>query len=1162
MKQQGTNHRHAWLNIVCWPLLVAGLLLGNLAQAATNYRFSSDGDNLPAGCSLIDSGTRSYGCGVLTLVANDTITLGGTKPITITFSGAFTTGASNLINAEGAVADLNLFTNGVLTLGADTVVKANVVGTAAVNLGSASTLAGNLSTSSPTGIVTLAADSQVSGFIRSQEGAINLGVRSAVGGAVSAGAGVVTLDEDVRVTGAISTGAGAVTVGGRSTVDGGVSTGAGVVSLLVSVTLGGGITTEDGGITVGNQSIVGGAITSTGAGIVTLGANVAVAGGISTQAGAVNIEAASKTGGGISTQAGVVTLTTDITVGGDISTVAGGITIGDRGRLCGNVESTGAGVVVLTDYITVGGSVSTTVGAITIGTGSTVGSHVISGGVITLTGLLVGGNVSSIGAGAITTTDTSIGGNVSSGAGVITLVSSRIGGTVTSDVASVTTGSSVGDTDLVITIPTGCSAAVANQIDHFEFSYAADALTCSPQTVMIRACQDASCSSLFTDDVSLTLSPASGWTATAPAVFSAANTLLFSGGSATVQLRSTRVGDVSLAVAAAAPAAENAVVCTTSGCALNYADSGFVFDVPTLIAAKPQAQIWLSAVKKDDSSQACVPGFASVTRSVDLRSDYLNPGTGTEPVWVNGYAVTGNPTAQDLIFDSAGRAALTVRYDDAGQMQLTASYSGSAATDDSGLLMSGSDLFVSKPYGLCLQTDSSCSEAGVSASCPAFPSVRAGDPFTLRVTAVGWQTDGEALTAEQLCSGNPVTSNFQLNDIVLSSTLIAPVPGNVGALLPAQHHQLLGTQTSTVMSISEVGVFTLSATPAAGGYFGETVGGGESDLVGRFIPAYLDVVGSASLTPSCGPFSYQGQPMGFAAGQEPSLTVTGRNRTGEVTVNYGRGEFWRLAAPAVGAYMSVTAEVHSADPADPAGQEAVANRDVRLASQGTAILAVSGADSGDSVRIYRWNDQALLYAPAALPGIADYPFTARVRQTFSTAALTDADDACYLAGTSQCQPFSYDFAELPGSQVRLGRLRIGNAHGSELQALNLPLSIETWQPTAAGSSFVLENLDNCSAALMGAPLLEGFSGQLTAGDITASVEGPAAGLGLLGLTAPGAGNTGSLRVGFAGGPSPALAPTWLHYDWNGAGREAAQGIATFGIYRGPTPLIYRRELYR
>lgn len=69
---------------------------------------------------------------------------------------------------------------------------------------------------------------------------------------------------------------------------------------------------------------------------------------------------------------------------------------------------------------------------------------------------------------------------------------------------------------------------IGQQIDHFEFIYTASALTCNPQPVTIRACLNSSCSSLYTNPVSVTLSPASYWTATAPATVSG-STITFSG---------------------------------------------------------------------------------------------------------------------------------------------------------------------------------------------------------------------------------------------------------------------------------------------------------------------------------------------------------------------------------------------------------------------------------------------------------------------------------------------------------------------------------------------------------------------------------------------------------------------------------------------------------
>jgi MSHA biogenesis protein MshQ len=686
---------------------------------------------------------------------------------------------------------------------------------------------------------------------------------------------------------------------------------------------------------------------------------------------------------------------------------------------------------------------------------------------------------------------------------------------------------------------------VGRQIDHFDFSYDSGALTCSPQPVTFKACLNESCSALLTDPVSVSLNPSSGWTATAPATVSGGNTISFSGGTATIQLRSNLVGDVAIEVAGSTPVTKPLSVptCTSSGCKITYADSGFLLTIPNLLAAKPTAAT-IQAVKKSDTSQACIPGFTSGTRDVQFSASHLSPASGTEPVFVNGTPVSAALTDVNLSFDAAARAPLTVRYDDAGQVTLNARYAPTGGPEN-GLVMSGNDNFVAKPYGLCIQTDTSASCAA-NTGCPVFPgNVRAGDPFPMRVTAVAWQADGEALTAAALCSGNIATANFQLGSIALSSTVISPAGGSNGAPGVSSYSHVLGNQTTVSQTISEVGVFSLTATPANGSYLdGETVSGGTSGNVGRFIPAYLGANASASLTPSCGSaFSYQGQPMAFAVGQEPALTVTGYNRTGGVTTNYDRGAFWRLATPTRDAYVSVTGKASL----DASG---------RLTSAGSASLSQSGADNGDGAQSYRWSGETLTYTPATLPLAADLPFTAAVSQGFSAAALTDADTACYLNGQASCQAYTYNFAASPGTAVRLGRLRIGNAHGSELQALSLPITLESWQSTAGGS-FQPEGLDTCTnAAVLGAPLLSDFTGNLTTGKTTPSLVWPVVGSRSLLLSAPGAGNDGSVQATLT------TLPTWLYFDWNGSGRSAAKGLASFGIYAGPEPLIFRRELYR
>lgn len=680
------------------------------------------------------------------------------------------------------------------------------------------------------------------------------------------------------------------------------------------------------------------------------------------------------------------------------------------------------------------------------------------------------------------------------------------------------------------------------RIHHFELNYAPTALTCSPHAVTIRACMDDACSATYQEPVSATLQPVGDWTA--------GNPVRFSGGSTILHLRSNNSGTVQLGVSESTPQTQSfsQTVCSTANCEVVFADSGFVFDVPNMIAARPESGIALQAVKKDDRTQACVPGFDDGgKRTLQFSSSYVNPDTGTRQVVVNGTPVGASPTDIELTFDSEARASLEVSYADAGLIDLFARYAP-AAGEEKGLVMTGSDQFSSRPYGLCLLTEADQADGGAACEsddldCPVFLAggvpIRAGDPFRLLVRPVGWEAPGEPLTAEQLCAGNIDTPNFAMGNIALTHELTAP--DGVGGELAVDRfdHPLGGQEAVQGQAYTEVGIIKITATPQ-GSYFGEAVDGGESNRIGRFTPAYLGASGSASLQPSCGTFSYQGHPMDFAATGEPSLVVTGYNRAGGVTRNYDRNPFWRLSEPPPPDYLS---------------QTGLAGIDARFEVDGTATSTASGSDDGDGARAYRWSGQQLRYAPASTAAQEDLPFLAEVDMSFSAASLTDADEVC-ITGPAGYQGYSKRFDQAPGSEVRLGRLRIENAHGSELQSLSLPLLVETWRDLS-GPRFAPESEDICTTPVeLGEASLISYSGELGAGETAATIDGFSSGSGVLTLSSPGAGNHGSVRLGF-----PALAE-WLKYGWDGPVRRSAEGVGTFGIYQGSKPLIFRRELYR
>lgn len=421
-----------------------------------------------------------------------------------------------------------------------------------------------------------------------------------------------------------------------------------------------------------------------------------------------------------------------------------------------------------------------------------------------------------------------------------------------------------------------------SQIDHFELSHSGQALTCNPETVVIKACADANCSRLVAEQVSASLSltpdtASNGWVG--------GSQLTFSGGSTTARLHNNTAGTVTMGVASSTPAFQHPTLCRVGGgvpsvaaCTLSFADSGFVFDVPDTLANKPQ-QVQLKAVKKDNDTQRCVPGFASVSKPVSFWSDYVSPASNPfgSKVTVNGSAIaTSQVTAvtSNLSFDTNGETTLTVNYPDAGQMRLNARHDGSG--DTAGLVMTGSDLFVSRPVGLCITPTQGACAAG-DASCPVFK--KTGEAFQLNIAGVAWQADDD----EDLCSGNLATPNFALANIALGSELVAPKPGEEAVVGTASydHSNAKGSNNLNTLSqsVNEVGVFRMTATPPAAGYFNYTIPAATSVPLGRFVPWDFNLV-SGTVTPACGDFSYMSQPFGV------QTTVQARNRQGGITQNY------------------------------------------------------------------------------------------------------------------------------------------------------------------------------------------------------------------------------------------------------------------------------------
>ncbi|TNJ12888.1 DUF6701 domain-containing protein [Aeromonas veronii] len=426
------------------------------------------------------------------------------------------------------------------------------------------------------------------------------------------------------------------------------------------------------------------------------------------------------------------------------------------------------------------------------------------------------------------------------------------------------------------------SNPIGVQIDHFQLDHSGQPLTCNPETVTVKACADAACTTLITDPVTATLSltptsASNGWIG--------GNTVTFSGGSTTVQLRNNTPTAVTIGVSGSTPTTKpfSTTLCkagagtpSAAACTLNFADSGFFFDVPDTYSNQPQT-VTIKAVKKSDVTKLCVPGFASQTKSVKFWSSYITPASNpyNSQMSVNSSTIgasQGAATPLSLVFDAQGQSTITVNYPDAGKVQLDARYDGTGS--EAGLVMLGADQFVARPVGLCITPPQGVCVAGDS-SCPVFK--KAGETFQLDIKAMAWESANDG----DICVGNQTTPNFSLPNIALGSTLVAPNPGTNATLGTTTYNHVAAANSlnSVSQTVSEVGVFRMTATPPANGYFNYTIPSTQSQPVGRFIPADFNLV-SGDIVPACNAFSYMGQPFGVM------LDVLARNTTGVQTRNY------------------------------------------------------------------------------------------------------------------------------------------------------------------------------------------------------------------------------------------------------------------------------------
>jgi len=595
---------------------------------------------------------------------------------------------------------------------------------------------------------------------------------------------------------------------------------------------------------------------------------------------------------------------------------------------------------------------------------------------------------------------------------------------------------------------------------------------------------------------------------------------------------------------------------------LTFVASGFRFlDAaynPTIAnqsAGVTSGTYYLQAIRTDTNTGACVGVFNNQAVSIDLASQCNNPTTcAGRQVTFNGSTIASNPNsgmssyttlAVAFLNDSTSRAAFTFGYPDVGQIKLYARYNipllnGSGSGN---YMLGSSNAFIVKPYAFTITAiqrtaDGFANPGATSVTDPVF--IKAGDSFTATVTSIA--------------SGGAATPNFGKEttpeSVLLTPNIVLPVAGNNPALGNGTLAGGLfssGAATVTNLNWGEVGIITLTPSIASTSYLGAgNVTGTTTGNIGRFYPHHF--VASGVLTPradlACASsFTYMGEPMALA------LILTAQNAANGTTQNYTTASgFAKLDGATPSKWTTFGSN-------DSIGLGAV---DSTIPTPLSTRLSISGTPSGN------WATGI-----GALTGNVVLNRSVSVDGTFENLKLgiapQDADGVLLLPGALNLDADlngSNERQQVAAGKVRYGRMRLNNAHGSELLALPVPLKVQYFN----GSGFVTNTADNCTAFTLvpqvnGAPLSYQYGNLLIDNPqpsmtVTASVPTLAsnpvsAGVSGINLSAPNLSGSIDLTL---------TVPAWLQFNWTGVvGNPKAR--ATFGAYRNTNQFIYQRENY-
>ncbi len=569
----------------------------------------------------------------------------------------------------------------------------------------------------------------------------------------------------------------------------------------------------------------------------------------------------------------------------------------------------------------------------------------------------------------------------------------------------------------------------------------------------------------------------------------------------------------------------------------------------------------LDMIALNTTKTAILTGFADTVR-VEVLDSSNNSGVldanSCRSTWTTIQTLSPDPV---FIVSDNGRKTISFTVPEAySDVRLRITYPAGAPTTTG----CSTDNFAIRPNALTALSvsDADWMTAGITRTLNdvTFGSVthKAGRPFRVSANAVN-AAGAPAITANytgaptatlSACAGAACTATF--GALSLGTTFVA------------------GQLASNVATYDNVGAFQLQLVDSsfAGVDASDTAGDctaagryvcSASIAVGRFVPDHFAVsyntpeFGTAC---SAGNFTYLGQTFNYRVTAAPVITVLAENAANNPTTLYS-GSWWRITSGSLTG-KSYTAASGALDTSGITGTDPVIND----AGSGSGSLSFSSGTG--------------LFFTRATP-VA--PFDAEISLAID---VIDADGVAYASNPARFGAASAGngIAFSDGNalttndkQMRFGRLRVGGASGSQLLPLQVPFEAQYW----SGTVFVTNAEDTCTTLAAANIGLGNYLGNLNAPEttVTAVTSPLQAGRGRITLSAPGAGNQGSVDVtlNLGGGANAdacnAFAPVatagnkaYLRGAWctpPGTYSKDPSVRARFGINRGSDQTIYRRE---